>query len=135
MPSEGTFTGRTFANRSSALRIATFALSILGQGSPARGVVVGPFKITWQAFSSSITSSGIACICATRFSIVSPLISLMQTLPLAISCASIRRKTVSALFVIIGPIPSPPQTPITRQGSLSYSIKSPAASIFSLRAS
>ena len=36
----GTLTGRTLANRSSALRMATFADSTFGHGSPLRGVVV-----------------------------------------------------------------------------------------------
>ena len=46
IPSFGTRTGRTLANKSSSLRIATFALSIFGQESPFLGVVVGPFKVT-----------------------------------------------------------------------------------------
>ena len=72
-------TGRTLANRSSSLRIATLALSILGQPSPFSGVWVGPFRVTWQALMSAITSSGIACIFAARFSIVSPSINLNST--------------------------------------------------------
>ena len=46
MPSLGTCTGLTLANRSSSRLMATLALSMLGQGSPRRGVVVGPLRIT-----------------------------------------------------------------------------------------
>ena len=38
IPSAGMRTGRTLANRSSSLRIATLALSMLGQPSPFSGV-------------------------------------------------------------------------------------------------
>jgi len=46
IPSSGIFTGLIFAKRSRYLRIATFALSIFGQGSPSFGVVVGPLRRT-----------------------------------------------------------------------------------------
>ena len=42
------------------MRIATFADSTFGHESPLRGVVVGPFRITWHFFSSSITVSRMA---------------------------------------------------------------------------
>ena len=112
MPLSGTLTGRTFANRSSALRIATFADSMFGHGSPARGVVVGPFRMTSQLFSSAITSSGIACICAARFSMVSPSMCLKTILPRFTSSASRYSSTFAEASVMMGPMPSPPQTPM-----------------------
>ena len=117
MPSSGTFTGRTLANRSSSLRMATLALSMLGHSSPARGVVVGPFRMTWQAFSSASTSSGMAFMWAARFSMVRPSISLNATLPLSTSSFKRKRSTRSASWVMVGPMPSPPHTPMTICGS------------------
>ncbi len=46
IPSLGTFTGLTLANKSSSRRMATFALSILGHLSPFFGVYNGPFNKT-----------------------------------------------------------------------------------------
>ena len=81
----GILTGRTFAI-SRARRMATLALSMLGQGSPARGVVVGASRMTWHCFSSSSTPSGnTAFSCAARFSIVRP---------------SMTRKTMSPFFAL-----------------------------------
>ena len=134
MPCSFTFTGRTFANKSSALRIATLALSMFGHGSPACGVVVGPFKITWQALSSSKTSSGIALFAATRFSIVKPSMLRNSILPARTSSASMYSSTLADSFVMIGPMPSPPQTPIMILSSLSKSKNSFSALILSERA-
>ena len=111
MFSAGTRTGRTLANRSSALRIETFALSILGHPSPCSGVCVGPFSVTWHSLISSSTSSGIDCIFAARFSMVSPSITLNWTFPLLTGS---RRRYSSTRWVsalIVGPMPSPPSMP------------------------
>ena len=77
MPCFGTRTGRTLAKRSSSLRMATLQLSMLGQGSPLRGVVVGPLSVMWYFLISARTSSGMAFLWAARFSMVSPSMSLM----------------------------------------------------------
>ena len=135
MPCSGTLTGRILANRSSSLRIATLADSTLGHGSPARGVVVGPFKITLQAFSWASTSSGMALLQAARFSMVRPSISLNWILPLATSSFSRKDSTRSLSLVMTGPIPSPPQIPITMVSSASKSVKSLSSRILLARAS
>ena len=119
MPSSGTFTGLILAKRSSSFLIATLADSTFGHGSPALGVVVGPLRITWHFLSSASTSSGIALLQAARFSMVKPSISLNLTLPLATSSLSKNASTLSLSLVMIGPIPSPPQIPITMVSSAS----------------
>ena len=113
IPSSGMRTGRTLANRSSSLRIATLALSILGHPSPFSGVWVGPFRVTWQALMSSITSSGIACILAARFSIVSPSMNLNSTFPWLTSSFRMYSRTFWATALMVGPMPSPPIIPMT----------------------
>ena len=89
MPWDGILTGLMLANRSSSLRMETFALSRFGHPSPCSGVWVGPLRVTWQFFISARTSSGMDCICSARFSIVSPSITLNSTLPA--STSSLRR--------------------------------------------
>ena len=56
MPSFGTDTGRTLANRSNSRRMATLALSSV----PPLGVSVGPFSSTSQSLMAASTSSGMA---------------------------------------------------------------------------
>ena len=87
MPSSGTDTGLTLANRSSSFLMATLADSMLGQGSPLAGVVVGPLRITWHFFSSASVSSGMAFMTSTLLSMVSPSICLISTFPAAILSA------------------------------------------------
>ena len=112
MPWLGTRTGRTFANRSSSLRIETFALSILGQPSPRSGVWVGPLRVTWHCLISSSTSSGMDCIFAARFSMVSPSMTLNWTLPAATRSRRRYSSTFCVSSLIVGPMPSPPSMPM-----------------------
>ena len=100
------------------MRIATFADSTFGHGSPLRGVVVGPFRITWHFFSSSITSGGIAQPSSARRSMVRPSITRNSTLPAFTLSASRTSSACCAMPVIIGPMPSPPHTPIISLSSL-----------------
>ena len=61
MPSSGTFTGRTLANRSSSLRMATLALSMLGHPSPARGGGGRPFQddVAGLQFGQHVVGDGL----------------------------------------------------------------------------
>ena len=113
MPCSGTFTGLTLANKSNSFLIATLALSIFGHGSPALGVVVGPFNMTSHCFNSATTLSGIGFIASTLFSIVKSFIILKTTLPLATASFNKNSIILFACAVIAGPIPSPPAIPIT----------------------
>ena len=76
-----------------------------------RGVSAAAFVPS--AADAASTSSGIAFMHAALFSIVSPSIFLNSTLPDATSSASIPLSTDAAADVIVGPMPSPPQTPMT----------------------
>ena len=113
IPSAGIDTGRTFANRSSSRLMATLALSSSFAPVPPCGVVVGPLRTTLHPRIAASTSSGIALPAASRFSMVSPSISRSSTLPAAISSARSASSTRRASAVIIGPMPAPPQQPIT----------------------
>ena len=81
MPCSGTRTGRTLAKRSSSRRMATLAISMFGHGSPFFGVVVGPLRMTWHFLISASTSSGMAFMALTRFSMVRPSMTRSSTLP------------------------------------------------------
>ena len=109
MPSFGTDTGRTLANRSSSRRMATLALSSV----PPLGVSVGPFNSTSQSLMAASTSSGMAFPWAVRFSMVSPSMSRSSTRPLAISSASSFSNTRRAWAMRMGPMPSPGIRPMT----------------------
>ena len=61
--------------------MATLQLSMFGQGSPLRGVVVGPLRVTGYFLISSRTSAGMAQPWAARFSMVRPSMSAMTTRP------------------------------------------------------
>ena len=135
MPCSGIATGRTFANRSSSLRSATFALSILPHLSPLRGVVVGPFSSTLHAFISFSTSSGTALPAADLFSIVSPSIFLHSSFPAAISSARSLERRSCVGSIMSGPMPSPPISPITILSRDWKSSNSLSLFIFSTRAS
>ena len=119
MPCSGTFTGRTLANRSSSLRMATLALSMLGHGSPARGVVVGPLRMTWQAFSSRqhVVRNGLA---AGRAVFDGQAVDLLELDPAALDLVFQQEVAAraAASCVMTGPMPSPPQTPMTIVSSL-----------------
>ena len=109
MPSFGTDTGRTLANRSSSRRMATLALSSV----PPLGVSVGPFSSTSQSLMAASTSSGMALPWAVRFSMVSPSMSRSSTRPQASSAASSFSSTRRAWAMRMGPMPSPGIRPMT----------------------
>ena len=108
----GMRTGRTFANRSSSLRMETFALSMLGQPSPRSGVWVGPLRVTWHCLISASTSSGMDCSFSARFSMVRPSMTRNSTLPEATSSRSRYANTACVSSLMEGPMPSPPNMPM-----------------------
>ena len=126
IPSWGSCTGRTLAKRSSSRRRVTLALSSV----PPLGVVVGPFSSTSQALMSESTSGGTAQPWASRFSRVRPGISRSWILPQASSSASSFSSTRRVWATMMGPMPSPPMTPMT---IFSMAAKSLAGAAFSMR--
>ena len=126
MPSWGISTGRTLAKRSSSRRSVTLALSRV----PPLGVVVGPFKSTSHFFTSASTSGGTAQPWARRFSMVRPWMSLSSMRPEESSSARSFSSTRRAWAIMMGPMPSPPATPMT---ILSILEKSLAGAAFSMR--
>ena len=105
--SSGTLTGRTLA-AGQALCLATFALSILGHGSPALGVVVGPFVyMAFLYFCQHIVRNGLCR--GARF-------LLLNLQYFKRPCPILPRppkefKHPGTSLVITGPMPSP-HTPI-----------------------
>ena len=85
MPFSGIRTGRTAAYSWRARRNRLLALTILGQGSPDRGVTKGPFTSTSQALQASSTSAGRLSFFWARSSMVMPGMVRNSTLPEAIS--------------------------------------------------
>ena len=76
--------------------MATLADSMLGQGSPLAGVVVGPLRITWHFFSSARVSSGMAFMTSALLSMVRPSICLISALPALSLSASRNSMTLCA---------------------------------------
>ncbi len=73
--------------------MATLQHSMFGQGSPLRGVVVGPLRVTWYFLISARTSSGMGLLQAARFSMVRPSMSVISTLPALTSSLSMNSST------------------------------------------